>query len=86
MEPTTTSDFSQISYNISEWLSANLLTTDTFIQLIMIASAFLFGAILYRMIRGRILAAIDRAEMPIRIKRTITSLQELLMPLLALAV
>jgi small-conductance mechanosensitive channel len=84
MEPSNS--YSDISANISAWLSTNLLTTDAFIQFIMIVSAFLFGAILYRMIRGRILAAIDRAEMPIRIKRTITHLQELLMPLLALAV
>lgn len=85
MEPTT-SDFSQISQNISAWLSTHLLTTDTFIELMMIVNAFLLGAVFYRLIRGRITAAIERAEMPIRIKRTIISLQKLLMPLLALAI
>ncbi|MGB4106526.1 MAG: mechanosensitive ion channel domain-containing protein [Alphaproteobacteria bacterium] len=82
----TTGDYSEITYNITAWLNNHLLTTDTFIQLVMIVCAFVLGDVIYRLIRGRITAAIEKAEMPIRIKRTVSDLQKLLMPLLALAI
>lgn len=77
-------DYSEIFNKIGTWLTDHFWTPATFIQIMIIAISFLFAAIFYRLIRKRIAGAIDKAEIPIRVKRTLTNLQRLILPLTTL--
>ncbi len=80
-----THSYSEIIEKLGTWLSDHFWTVDTFVQLIIIATAFFISAVFYRIVRGRITATIEQAKMPIRIKRTVTNLYRLTLPLTALA-
>ncbi len=59
---------------------------DTFIQILVIGMACVVGALAYRVLKPRIQAGIDKAELPIRIKRIIHNLQRLVFHLIMLIV
>jgi small-conductance mechanosensitive channel len=84
MEKTHT--YQDILSQIPEWFATHFLSADALVQLVIIMGAFALSVMIYHLVRGRIAAAIDKAEMPIRIKRTILNLYTLILPLTALII
>lgn len=84
MQPTE--NYNQLIEKLAAWFNAHLWTFDTLLQLIIVAAAFFIAAIFYRLIKNRIAATIDKAHMPVRVKRTISNLYRLIMPLTALGI
>jgi small-conductance mechanosensitive channel len=80
-----TKNYSEIATHLQTWLLQNFWTMETLIQITVIAAAFFISIIVYKLLRGRIVAAIERAQMPIRLKRTVNNLHPLLIPIMALA-
>ncbi|MGB4057489.1 MAG: mechanosensitive ion channel domain-containing protein, partial [Alphaproteobacteria bacterium] len=68
------------------WLSNYFWTVDTFVQIVIVATSFIIAGIFYRMVKGGVTSAIDKAEMPISVKRTASNLYKLLFSLFALII
>src|SRR5688572_7901575 len=84
MEKTHT--YQDVLSQIPEWFATHFLSADALVQLVIIMGAFALSVMIYHLVRGRIAAAIDKAEMPIRIKRTILYLYTLILPPTALVI
>ena len=66
------------------WFQANILTTGSLYQGIIILCSFVFGAIISRIIKKRVSQIIDDSEWPIRVKRILNNLKRLILPFLTL--
>ncbi len=70
--------------NLVAWSHEYFMTPSTLSQLAIILSAFCISAVVYRVARKHIASAIDRAEMPLRVKRTLNNAYRLILPVVAL--
>ena len=69
---------------IVNWCGSYFWTVNTLYQGVIIIISFIVGATIYRITRKRISTSIDNLEIPIRIKRSLNNLHNLVMPLAAL--
>ena len=71
---------------IIDWCGQYFWSTDTLFQGIIILISYVLGSVAYRVIRKRVLDAIDSYTLPIRIKRICNNLTRLIAPLFQLIV
>ncbi len=68
------------------WCSNYFWTTDTLYQSIIILISLVLGSLFYRFTRARVSDAIDKAELPFRIKRVFNNIKRLIIPIVTILV
>ena len=69
---------------IVDWCGSYFWSADTFLQVSIIASAFVVGSIAYRLIRKPLIDKVDALEIPYTARRVLHNLRKLILPIIVL--
>ncbi len=75
--PIDAETLSSIMAGVQDWITRDLLTFDTTIQMAIITCAFIAGAVVARIVSPRISAAIEALRLPMGLRKTLQNLRRL---------